>query len=108
MFPANAYVIRTATEEDAHALSQLAQLDSQRPLGGNVLIGEIDGDTAAAISLNENRVISDPFQHTVQLAQMLRMRAASLTAAAETPSLRQRMQNGVRISGKWRSAGQAA
>jgi hypothetical protein len=108
MFPANAYVIRTATEEDVRALSQLAQLDSQRPLGGNVLIGEIDGDRAAAISLNDNRVISDPFQHTVQLAQMLRMRAASLTAAAETPSLRERMRNGVRVTGRWRPAAQAA
>src|SRR3954454_20367434 len=108
MFPANAHVIRPATEEDVRALSQLAQLDSQRPLGGNVLIGEIDGDPAAAISLNENRVISDPFQRTVQLAQMLRMRAASLTAAAETPSLRQRMQNGVRISGRGARAGQSA
>lgn len=108
MFPANAHVIRPATEEDVRALWQLAQLDSQRPLGGNLLIGEIDGEPAAAISLNDNRVVSDPFQHTAQLTQLLRMRAASLTAVAETPSLRERMRNGVRVTGKWRPAAQAA
>ncbi len=108
MFPANAYVIRPATEEDVRALSQLAELDSQRPLSGTVLIGEIDGEPAAAISLNENRIVADPFQRTSQLTQMLRMRAASLHAVAETPSLRERMLGGVRITGNWRPAAQAA
>ena len=108
MYPANANVIRLATEEDARALHQLAQLDSQRPLGGNALIGEIDGDAAAAISLNDNRVVADPFKRTAQLTQLLRMRAASLHALANTPSLRDRMLGGVRITGQWRRAAQAA
>jgi hypothetical protein len=108
MYPANAYAIRPATEEDARALERLAQLDSQRPLGSNVLIGEIDEAAAAAISLSDNRVIADPFQHTAQLTQLLRMRAASQLALAKTPSLRDRMRNGVRVTGKWRPAAQAA
>jgi hypothetical protein len=108
MYPANAYVIRLATEEDARALYQLAQLDSQRPLGGNALIGEIDDEPAAAISLTENRVIADPFQRTAQLTQLLRMRASALHAYAKAPSLRDRMRNGVRVSGKWRHVAPAA
>ena len=108
MYPANAHVIRRATDDDASTLVRLAQLDSQRPLGGNVLIGEIDGSAAAAISLNDNRLIADPFQRTAQLTQLLRMRATSLHAVAETPSLRDRMLGGVRVTGRWRPVAKAA
>lgn len=108
MYPANAHVIRLATEEDARELYQLAQLDSKRPLGGDVLIGELDDKPAAAISLNDNRVVADPFQRTAQLTQLLRMRASGLHAYATTPSLRDRMRNGVRVSGKWRRTMPAA
>ena len=51
MFPADAYVIRLATERDAAALRRLAILDEARPLTGRVLIGEIAGEPAAALSL---------------------------------------------------------
>jgi hypothetical protein len=104
MYPANAHVIRPATDKDARALSELAELDSQRPLGGQILIGEIDGQAAAAISLNDNRVVSDPFQRTADITQLLRMRAAGLHAAAQTPSLRERIRNGIRVNGKLRPA----
>jgi hypothetical protein len=100
-------VVRLATEEDARALSKLAQLDSQRPLGGQILIGELDGHAAAAISLADNRVVSDPFKATAQIAQMLRMRAAGLHAVAETPSLRERIRNGVRVTRGFRPPAEA-
>ena len=87
MLPANTYVIRPATDDDQPALEALAELDSQRPLDGPALVGEIDGRPAAAISLQELRVIADPFQFTVQLRQVLRMRAAALHAREQTPSL---------------------
>src|SRR5215213_7498904 len=51
MFPANAYVIRQATIDDHTTLERLAALDSQRPLRGPAVIGEIDGTPAAAISM---------------------------------------------------------
>src|SRR4051812_1248574 len=53
VYPANTHVIRLATEEDAATLTRLAHVDSQRPLGTDVLIGEVDGKTAAAISLTD-------------------------------------------------------
>ena len=108
MFPANAHVIRLATEEDVRALWQLAQLDSQRPLGGSILIGEIDGTPAAAVSLTDGRTVSDPSQPTGQLTQSLRLRASALHAVAKTPSLRDRLRAGVRVSGQWRPAVKAA
>jgi hypothetical protein len=104
MFPANAYVIRRATRDDVYALSRLAQLDGQRPLGGQVLIGEIDGRAAAAISLIDYRVVADPFESTAQLTALMRMRAKAIHAYVRTPSLRDRMLAGVRVTGAWRPA----
>jgi hypothetical protein len=102
MFPANAYVIRRATDDDAYALSRLAQLDGQRPLSGQVLIGEIDGRAAAAISMIDYRVVADPFESTAQLGALLRMRAKAIHAYVSSPSLRDRMLAGVRVTGAWR------
>ena len=102
MFPANAYVIRRATDDDANALSLLSQLDGQRPLSGQVLIGEIDGRAAAAISLVDYRVVADPFEYTANLSALLRMRAKAIQAYTRTPSLRERMLAGVRVTGAWR------
>jgi hypothetical protein len=98
MFPANAYVIRRALDEDAPALRQLAELDSQSPIGNEALIGEIDGRPAVAISLADGRVIADPFQSTAPLGAMLNVRARSLSAFERTPSLRERMLAGVRVT----------
>ena len=87
MFPANAYVIREADAADESAVTRLAELDSQRPLSGRVLIGEIDGVPAAAVSLADGRIVADPFQPSDRLAPLLSMRYRSLRAFEETPSL---------------------
>jgi hypothetical protein len=92
MLPANTYVIRPATDDDQPALRALAELDSQHQLYGPALVGEIDGRPAAAISLEDRRVIADPFLFTVQLRQVLRMRAAALHAREQTPSLPARVR----------------
>ena len=102
MYSATAYVIRQATDDDAYALNQLSELDGQRPLAGQVLIGEIAGRTAAAISLSDSRVVADPFASTGQLTALLRMRAKAIQAYVRTPSLRDRMLAGVRVTGTWR------
>jgi hypothetical protein len=92
VLPANSYVIRQATVDDEQALAEIAQLDSQRPLSGPALIGEIDGRPAAAISLEDRRVIADPFDFTIQLRQVLRIRAAAMHAHSRTPSLPERLR----------------
>ena len=95
MLPANTYMIRHATADDEQALHELAELDSQRPLNGPVLIGEIAGRPAAAISLEDGRSIADPFELTVHLCQVLRMRAGAMDAHARTPSLPKRLRASV-------------
>lgn len=78
--------------EDERPLRELAELDSQRPLSAPVLIGEIDGVPAAALSLSEGRVVADPFQPTAVLSQLLRVRATALRTHARTPSLAERVR----------------
>jgi hypothetical protein len=95
MLPANKYVLRLATEHDAVALRRLAQLDNARPLTGRVLIGELDGVPAAALSLKTSRAIADPFRHTGDLRVHLRARASALEAVSREPSLRERMLDAV-------------
>ena len=92
MIAANAYVIRKATVDDDETLRMLAELDSQHPLHRPALIGEIEGYPAAAISLVDGRVVSDPFQFTVRLRQVLQIRMGALRAYAETPSLPERLR----------------
>jgi hypothetical protein len=77
---------------DEPALYRLAELDSQRPLSGPALVAEIDGYTAAAISLSDGRVIADPFQQTAVVRQMLHMRVRALQAHWRTPSLPERIR----------------
>lgn len=91
MLPAN-YVIRHATPGDDQALHDIASLDSQRPLAEPVLVGEIDGRPAAAISLVDGRVIADPFIHTATLTRVLPVRARAIDAHRRSPSLVERLR----------------
>jgi hypothetical protein len=92
MHSANAYVIRHATIDDRSTLERLAALDSQPPLTGDALIGEIDGIPAAAVSLADGRVVADPFKPTAHLVPVLMMRRRSLLTYAERASLPARLK----------------
>jgi len=83
--------IRYATEQDTQTLERLAELDSQPPLSGPVLIAELGGIPAAALSIGGGRVIADPFLGTDHLVANLRMRAGAIRAFEVTPSLRERL-----------------
>jgi hypothetical protein len=103
MFRADAHVIRLATDHDAAALRRLAALDQARPLTGRVLIGEIAGEPAAALSMKTGAVIADPFQRTEELRVYMRMRAAAIEAVEREPSLRERLLDAVRRGAPVRS-----
>jgi len=66
-------VIRAARGSDGAALEGLARLDSQRPLAGDVLLAEQDGELIAA--LGAGRAIADPFRPTADVIELLRLRA---------------------------------
>ena len=92
MFGSSTYHFTLATEDDADALRRLADLDSQAPLAGRVLIGQIAGSPAAALSLDDDRVVADPFRRTDHLVACLRSRAAAMRAYEASPSLSERMR----------------
>ena len=92
MYPANSHVIRLAGDADEAALERLAEIDSARPLQHPILVGEIRGQVAAAIDLDERRTIADPFRPTAQLRAQLHARAAALDAHARMPDVAQRIR----------------
>jgi hypothetical protein len=96
MFAANSYVIRNATAADRELLERIARLDTQASIVGPALIGEIGGTAAAAISVDDGRVIADPFIHTSNLVALLRVRQRANRAASRTPSVADRLRAGIR------------
>jgi hypothetical protein len=96
MYPANNHVIRLAGDADEAALERLAQLDSARPLQHPILIAEIRGHVAAAIDLDENRTIADPFLPTAMLRAQLHAHAAGFEASAREPDVAKRIRAALR------------
>jgi hypothetical protein len=66
--------IRAARPEDAQALRRLAQLEGARPLTGQVLVAELDGDPVAALSVETGATVSDPFRPSAEAVELLRQR----------------------------------
>src|SRR5689334_16439753 len=64
MFAANSYRIRIANGQDADAVRDLIERNCAQSLSGQLLIGELDGVVAAAMSLSDGRVIADDSQRT--------------------------------------------
>jgi hypothetical protein len=91
MYASNSHLIRLATDADADSLSRLAELTSQTPLGGRVLVAQVDGTTVAAISVDEGRTLADPGCFIGYLLPCLRARAQALRAYEAEPSLPARM-----------------
>src|SRR4051794_15598639 len=97
MFSATTFVIRPATDADASVLRDLAGLDSQSPLTSTVLVGELHGSPAAAMSLDSGRVVADPFQRTGALVAHLRTQAGGVRSARHMPRVRDRIRSGLRV-----------
>jgi hypothetical protein len=91
MLSSNAFVIRLATDADALILRRLAMKSRQAPLAGLILVGEIKGQVAAAISLTDNRRIADPGLSTDRLLIHLHARAAGERAYLREPDVAKRM-----------------
>lgn len=85
-----AVTLRRATAADECALVLLAQLDSARPLRGDVLVAEVDGRLCAALSLLDGRQIADPFRPSTLVRRLLEVRARRLRDAAAGRSHRVR------------------
>ncbi len=64
--------LRPASGGDARILSELAQLDSARPLHGDVLLAETETGPLAALELATGRTVADPFRRTAESVGLLR------------------------------------
>jgi len=87
-----AIIIRRAQDADTSTLVSLAALDSAEPLTGSALLALSQGRPCAALSLDDGRVIADPFFRTAGAVDLLRLRAEQIRAAERQPqrSLRRR------------------
>ncbi|MGA2926877.1 MAG: hypothetical protein ABSG43_12930 [Solirubrobacteraceae bacterium] len=73
--------LRAAHARDAVALLRLAQLDDQPELQGRVLLASLDGQPVAALSLDDGRVVANPFVATGEAVALLRLRTRQLASA---------------------------
>lgn len=73
----NEILIRRAYADDGPDLIRLAALDSAAaPPPAPLLVAELDGVLAAALSLRDGSAIADPFQRTAEVVELLRLHAA--------------------------------
>src|ERR671931_608293 len=70
-----------AGPHDRPALERLAALDSRPPLREPALLAYREGRPVAAVSLVDGRAVADPFEPAAEAVELLRVRAAQLTAA---------------------------
>lgn len=80
--------IRRASDADAPLLHDLAELDSAAPLTGPALVAVVEGRLWAALALDDDRVVADPFLPTRPAVELLRLRVAQLRAAEGRPRRR--------------------
>ena len=70
--------LRLARPEDTGALHVLAELDEEPELSGDAIVAFADGEAVAALSLDDGRVVSNPFVPTRDAVTLLRIRARHL------------------------------
>jgi len=78
-------VIRRAHDDDLPLLHDLAELDSCAPLEGPALVAVVEGAIWAALGLDDDRVVADPFLPTTAAVELLRVRVRQLRADAGRP-----------------------
>jgi hypothetical protein len=80
--------IRRTGAADGEALIRLAGLDSKHVPAGDFLIAEVDGEGWAAVALESDEVLADPFRPTADLVEMLRLRAARIREVDDPSAVR--------------------
>jgi hypothetical protein len=73
-----AVTIRSALPGDRRALERLAELDSRRLPDGPMLVAEVAGTPWAAVSLDGEVAVADPFQPSGEVVALLRERVRQL------------------------------
>ena len=74
-----AAAVRFAHPDEVGTLRRLAQVDDAPELAGEILVATIDADVVAALSLDDGRVVANPFVLTSDAVELLRRSATALT-----------------------------
>jgi hypothetical protein len=74
--------LRPARADDDHVVRDLAALDDARPLEGPVLLAVVGGQAVAAIALDDERVVANPFVPTAHAVSLLQLRAGHLSSVS--------------------------
>lgn len=80
--------IRMERADDVATIRRIAALDSAPVPASPVLLGMIDGEPVAAMSLTSGKLVADPFKPTAALTALLRLRADHLHGPARGPDAR--------------------
>jgi hypothetical protein len=80
--------LRQAQPDESAVVSRLAALDDAPALSGPVLLAVVDGEAVAALSLDDGRVVANPFLHTEAAVGLLRLRARHLSVTRPRRRLR--------------------
>jgi hypothetical protein len=82
--------IRQSSSHDSETLAGLAQLDSSRPLHEPALVAQVGDEIWAAVSLQDQRVVADPFRPSGAIVPVLLERARQLHREHRRERSRQR------------------
>ncbi len=78
----NAIAIRLLAHDD-EALKRLGQLEGCDVPRGRFVAAEVEGEVVAAVPLDPKQpALADPFRHTAQLVNLLRLRARQLASTS--------------------------
>jgi hypothetical protein len=78
----SAIVIRAARPADETAIARLARLSDRRVPAAALVVAEVDGTVVAAAPVDGGTALTDPFAVTVDVTELLALRASQLRAAA--------------------------
>jgi hypothetical protein len=95
MYPANSHVVRGATAADEYALRRIAKAAGRSPLEGRIVVAEVSGVVAAAVSRDDDRAIIDHALAPHYLTPMLRARASGTDAYERQANLSERLREAV-------------
>ncbi|HEY7074518.1 MAG TPA: hypothetical protein VH418_04080 [Solirubrobacteraceae bacterium] len=83
----NSLTIRMALPSDAAALERLAELDSAGTPHDPVLVAEVSDELWAAISLDDFKLVGDPFRPSGEVQFLLLERARQLRDGGRHPGV---------------------
>jgi hypothetical protein len=81
----NTFTIRRASAGDSAAVARLATLDSATAPTGDLLLGEVGDELWAAVGIDSGAAIADPFRPSLDIVELLRLRAKMMRRGIEAP-----------------------